>query len=623
MCTDCGCEKNNKKDSQQHHHDHNHTHDDHHQHEPSGAMIPELVLSIQPQDSELSSEEPPKAFFINGDLATFIATGEDTNGQFSAFDLFIPPQVAAVPHMHNNSSESFLVLEGELILQRGEEIITATPGTLVYIPKGELHAWRNLQDTPARVLAVAVPSGIENDLEALGIPATEGPVLINPKLLEASGTIGETEPANSLIFSSSEYRINENGIPIAPVTILRPGKRDGEISATISVSNGTATNPDDYTINQIPVNFADGELIKVVDIPLIDDDIIEANETINLKLINPTEDAIIGLLQNSAVLTIVDNDARPEGITGTPLVGSESNDILNGGNDIENILGGKGNDTINGGGNRDLFTINLGDGIDTVNDFTGVGKDTNPRTYIIDEIDTLKFEGEGLTAQNMLLTQQGDDLLVTFEAVENTGAILKDLKLENLDNLRQVTGASVDIGNILFNGETAFQDSFDVFNANLQRNQVFNRNTVTFLNDLDNHTKGFNNSNDVINGQGGNDQLMGLNGDDLLRGGEGNDKLHGGFGSDTLIGGSGSDLFIFRPLSGIDTIVDFTDGEDLIGLSDDLEFADLRIIQGTGSRATDTYINNTSSNEILTILSGVDASTISSDDFLDLHYTIS
>jgi len=47
--------------------------------------------------------------------------------------------------------------------------------------------------------------------------------------------------------------------------------------------------------------------------------------------------------------------------------------------------------------------------------------------------------------------------------------------------------------------------------------KVFNQDTVTFLNDLDNDTKGWDDSNDVINGQGGNDTLTGLSGDDILR----------------------------------------------------------------------------------------------------------
>jgi len=44
---------------------------------------------------------------------------------------------------------------------------------------------------------------------------------------------------------------------------------------------------------------------------------------------------------------------------------------------------------------------------------------------------------------------------------------LKDFDLEDLDNLQQSTGASVDIGNILFDGQTEIEDS-DVFDTNQQ-----------------------------------------------------------------------------------------------------------------------------------------------------------
>jgi Ca2+-binding RTX toxin-like protein len=57
---------------------------------------------------------------------------------------------------------------------------------------------------------------------------------------------------------------------------------------------------------------------------------------------------------------------------------------------------------------------------------------------------------------------------------------------------------------------------------------------VLFVNDLNNNVFGFDNSDDVINGQGGNDLLDGLSGNDLLRGGTGNNTLNGGAGDDTL-----------------------------------------------------------------------------------------
>lgn len=574
-----------------------------------------LCMSAGVLGSKVDSNAPRKSFWLGGERVTFVATGEETNGQFSQFDLFFPQQSAAIPHIHQ-FAEAFYVLDGELSFQLGEKTFTATPGDLVYIPSGQLHGWRNVGTEPARALVTAAPSGAENLFEAVGLPGTSAPPLVNEKLLAAtSSPMFGTEAPDSFIFTAAEYSVNEDGSPIVAVTVLRPGSSQGEVGATINLSDGTATNPENYSDAQLQINFADGERIKTVDIPIVDNNLIEANKTINLTLSDPTGGAIIGLLQDTATLTIVDDDARPNGENGVLIVGDDSDNVLEGGEESDNITGGKGNDTLTGSGNQDLFTVRLGDGINIVTDFGGVGTGTSPSADVAAEVDTLRFEGAGLTAKNMLLTQDGSDLLITFEGVDNTGIKLQDFPLENLESLRTTIGASVDIGNVLFDGQKGFQDSFDVFNAKQQSDSVFNPNSITFLNDLDNNIRGFDNSNDVINSQGGNDLLEGLSGDDLLRGGTGDDTLVGGFGLDTLVGGSGGDLFVFAPRDGIDTIADFTKGEDLIGLSDSLSFDDLTIIQGTDNSANDTLINITDSNELLAILSGVQASAIASNDF--------
>jgi mannose-6-phosphate isomerase-like protein (cupin superfamily) len=567
------------------------------------------------------SDTSNKSLWVVGDLVKFIATGEDTGGQYDLFDAYVPPNVGTTPHIHLKQDEGFYILEGEVMFQLGDTITTATPGTFVNVPKGTIHAYRNLETTPARMVIQGIPSGLDRLIEDTSRPGTDISAAFPPFSDEFLDQIVDafeqnaSVPLNSLIFASTKFSVNEDSSPVAGVTVLRPLDDQGAVSATITLSDGTAKYLEDYSDSQITVNFADGERIKIVDIPIIDNNSIEGNKTINFTLSDPTGGAIIGLLQNTATLTIVDNDARPDGENGVPIIGDDSDNILTGGDGSENIIGGKGSDLLTGGGNRDLFTVNLGDGIDTITNFGGVGTGVSPSTDVSAEIDTLKFEGNGLTTRNMLLTQNESDLLITFEEVEDTGVILQNFALENLDNLRTATGGSVDMGNVLFNGQTAFQDSFDVFGASQQRSSVFNQDSVTFLNDLDNNTSGFNNSNDVINGQGGNDYLEGLSGDDLIRGGTGDDTLAGGFGWDTLIGGSGSDVFLYTYRVGIDTIVDFTDSEDLIGLSGGLTFADLTIFQGTGGSVNDTVINITGSNEPLVILSGIQASTITSTDF--------
>jgi predicted extracellular nuclease/2',3'-cyclic-nucleotide 2'-phosphodiesterase (5'-nucleotidase family) len=247
--------------------------------------------------------------------------------------------------------------------------------------------------------------------------------------------------------------------------------------------------------------------------------------------IDPSEDERI---QNLAFR----QDTVFAGAGNLDLQGGPGMDTLSGAAGNDTLTGAKGNDSLTGGGGRDTFVFNLSDNTDTITDLGGVGKGSNPTSSIKAEVDTLKFNGAGLTAQNMILTQNGSDLEITFNGVADSKVVLQDFAIENLDNLPSGEG------NILFDGQTTIQDSFDVFDANSDRNQVFNRNSVTFLNSLDNNIRGFANSNDVLNAQAGNDTITGLSGDDLLRGEAGNDGLHGGLGKDTLLGGEGNDILI-------------------------------------------------------------------------------
>jgi Ca2+-binding RTX toxin-like protein len=83
--------------------------------------------------------------------------------------------------------------------------------------------------------------------------------------------------------------------------------------------------------------------------------------------------------------------------------------------------------------------------------------------------------------------------------------------------------------------------------------------------------------NDTLNGGAGDDTLYGGAGKDVLTGSTGNDTLFTGQGSDILTGGAGCDFFNFEsPIGragynattvGTSIITDFTNGQDLIGLS--------------------------------------------------------
>lgn len=122
---------------------------------------------------------------------------------------------------------------------------------------------------------------------------------------------GEDIPPSpgSLELSALNYSVSEDDT-LATVTVNRVGGSSGAVSATLSLSDDTAIAPDDYANTPIVVNFADGETVASVEIPIINDSEVEGDETLTLTLENPTDGAILGA-QSTATLTIVDDDVSP------------------------------------------------------------------------------------------------------------------------------------------------------------------------------------------------------------------------------------------------------------------------------------------------------------------------
>ncbi|MEL7034100.1 MAG: FG-GAP-like repeat-containing protein [Cyanobacteria bacterium J06592_8] len=123
---------------------------------------------------------------------------------------------------------------------------------------------------------------------------------------------------------------------------------------------------------------------------------------------------------------------------------------------------------------------------------------------------------------------------------------------------------------------------------------------------------------DQLGGKGGDDQLFGGDGDDELFGDDGDDLLRGGNGNDILTGddssgGEGVDTFVLAPGEGIDTILDFEVGIDLIGLAEGIT-SDQLLIAASGN---DTEISLPG--DTLAVLSGVDTPNfIAEDPFVQL-----
>ena len=114
-----------------------------------------------------------ESLWVFGGLVRFFATGENTGGAFSLFEEAIDSQTGAIPHLHHEEDQAFYVLEGEHEFACDDEVFPAPVGTYLYVPRGIVHSYRNIGETPGRLLILSTPAGgTERLFFEVGEPAT-------------------------------------------------------------------------------------------------------------------------------------------------------------------------------------------------------------------------------------------------------------------------------------------------------------------------------------------------------------------------------------------------------------------------------------------------------------------
>ncbi|HUS37390.1 MAG TPA: Calx-beta domain-containing protein [Verrucomicrobiae bacterium] len=106
-------------------------------------------------------------------------------------------------------------------------------------------------------------------------------------------------------FERASYSVREANT-LARVAVIRTNGLTGVATVRYDTSPVSATPGDDYLEKSEILTFNDGEALKFIEIQISDDDTIENNEVINIRLSNVTGGASLGL--NAATLTIVDDD---------------------------------------------------------------------------------------------------------------------------------------------------------------------------------------------------------------------------------------------------------------------------------------------------------------------------
>jgi quercetin dioxygenase-like cupin family protein len=112
-----------------------------------------------------------RSYWSNGILWSILAETATTDGSYSLFEELCPEGSGAPPHVHLYADEVFYMLEGEAEFLAGNLREVASAGTLVFIPRGTVHAFKVRSET-ARILNLYTQAGFERLIEFTGCPAT-------------------------------------------------------------------------------------------------------------------------------------------------------------------------------------------------------------------------------------------------------------------------------------------------------------------------------------------------------------------------------------------------------------------------------------------------------------------
>jgi Ca2+-binding RTX toxin-like protein len=237
-------------------------------------------------------------------------------------------------------------------------------------------------------------------------------------------------------------------------------------------------------------------------------------------------------------------------------VGGFGDDLIFSDTDFEVLSGGRGNDILYGGPageviapglGRDIILFGRGSGIDQVDSWSDPDIRASVATFGLPILPATDRD-----AVYMLPEVAPDDVRVRFAVAPYyayfgafTGGLFEGvaLSIRGTDDVLYDAGFSA--------GGTTNNNFRSIEEVHFADGTVWDLQTLRLKQgegtELDDRAgaegvlRGFEDTDDVIDGKGGNDRLEGLGGNDTLIGGAGNDELLGGYGDDLLIGGDGDD----------------------------------------------------------------------------------
>jgi mannose-6-phosphate isomerase-like protein (cupin superfamily) len=113
----------------------------------------ELAVIVPP-----GSREVLRAF---GEEVIILLSHEETGGRLTMWFETTPPDGGPPLHFHINDDESFYVLKGRAAFFQNSLWHEVGPGGSAFVPRGQLHTFKNVGDEPLQMILSTTPGGFD------------------------------------------------------------------------------------------------------------------------------------------------------------------------------------------------------------------------------------------------------------------------------------------------------------------------------------------------------------------------------------------------------------------------------------------------------------------------------
>jgi hypothetical protein len=126
-------------------------------------------------------------------------------------------------------------------------------------------------------------------------------------------------PPATVTCDQASQSVAENAGP-AQVTVTRGGNVANTASVHYARTSGTATPGADFTLDAGTLTFAPGQTSRTIPVTIVDDAVMEPDETIVITLSAPGPGVVLGA-QTATTVTIRASDQQPDVLVGTRAAG--------------------------------------------------------------------------------------------------------------------------------------------------------------------------------------------------------------------------------------------------------------------------------------------------------------